>query len=180
MEAPPHHVLASDSDGDNLIEIVHVYTPPTIEGTPITNGGRFTASLNNPFVGQTNHLHMVIRGRPTPKDHPRTGRNRHFFNPTSQFKADFRDVARRLCYHHCGREEVVTHFQENIQGSIIFAYCGLGVADLDNLLKFVMDSLQGLVYHNDVKIKKLNVEVLEYDPSFGGSGYTRIDLKTCR
>lgn len=180
MASRPHQIIASDSEDDDPIEIVHVHVPHTIQGPPITNGRRFSASTNDPFIGQRNLLHMIIRGRPTPKDRPRIGQNGHFYNPTSALEADFRDVARRLCYYHCGREEVVTNFRENIRGSIVFAYSGLGVADIDNLLKFVMDSLQGLLYENDVRIKKMNIEVIDFDLSFGGSGYTRINLLTHR
>ena len=48
--------------------------------------------------------------------------------------------------------------------------------DVDNLLKFVFDSLQGTFYSNDSVITKLRDVEKKYDEAYGGKGYTVLYL----
>ena len=143
-------------------------TTPT--GWPVRRNGtplpllprRWYREPNSVLITNINpsRIKLVISGRPIVKTRPRFSRH-GVYNPHEQMEQDLRVAVARLTFLYNG--ESVHHFPPRVSLSmyVIFHFtnqAAFAKPDVDNLLKHVMDSLQGSVYPNDGTIVRVVAE----------------------
>lgn len=109
-----------------------------------------------------------VLGRPVPKDRTKRGWNGNMYNPSKCAENDFTKAVEDICNKHLGR---VPKFSADtlLRVSIEFYYpCKnserehsiIKKADIDNLCKFVLDSLSRVLYPDDKQIVVLSAKKL--------------------
>lgn len=148
----------------------------------------------------TETTHVVIHGHPTPQGRPRGrilggGRAMMFYNPNDSVKRLFQEVAsnaistfdrkQKLPVYTCQVKmefmfffkRPLTHFYgkerkaQKLKEDFAVAYPKSG-GDIDNILKFCLDALEGVLYINDCSVIKLTAE-----KKYTNDDDERIDIK---
>jgi Holliday junction resolvase RusA-like endonuclease len=124
----------------------------------------FPSSRASAFSYTTNAMYFEVAGRPVPKKRAARGRNNNCYNPSQPEEREFASVVNDTFLGRLGR---IPAFQRTLalavdvcfvfpnQGSSIVA-----TADIDNLCKFVLDALNGVLYHDDRQIVMLKASKL--------------------
>lgn len=141
-------------------------------------------------VANTSHK-LELDGAPNAQERPRIGKC-GFCNPNSKAKAAFRakikegisdnpifkewqPVAVEIKFH---MRRPNTHFKSKDRLKALKAitpFAHVSCPDIDNLAKFVLDGMNGLVHHDDKQVVKLVVHKL-FDLEHGCEGRTVIDI----
>jgi Holliday junction resolvase RusA-like endonuclease len=138
----------------------------------------FSNSHASAFSYTTNRLYFEVAGRPVQKKRAARGRNNNCYNPSQSEEREFASVVNDIFVEHLGRVPtfqrtsaltVDVRFLFPDQGSSIFA-----TADIDNLCKFVLDALSGILYNDDRQIVTLKASKL-FDSSHQ-FGCTMVDI----
>jgi Holliday junction resolvase RusA-like endonuclease len=120
----------------------------------------FSNSDASAFSYTTNRVYFEVAGRPLHKKRAARGKNNNCYNPSRSEEKEFASVVKDIFVERLGR---VPTFQRTLaltvdvrflfpdRGSSIFA-----TADIDNLCKFVLDALNGILYNDDRQIVTLN------------------------
>jgi len=100
-------------------------------------------------------LKLSIKGKAWAKARPRRSGYGHFYNPNEKQERDLKIASAIVCHSING--EIVKHFEPGIyismEATFVFKSEGLmRTKDVDNLLKFLLDALQDVVYHDDKMI----------------------------
>lgn len=125
-------------------------------------------------------IEVFLEVKPTPKSRPRLGKNSNVYTPkrTSDAEAEIRLL---LKLHMSKNFIKITekplivsatfHYKENRSAKINpgFIY-KISRPDIDNIFKLVADAMNGIVYHDDCQIVKMESSKI-YGPADG------IDLK---
>lgn len=146
----------------------------------------FSANTGDPFYHESNSVQFIIRGRPVPKARPTGGNNSNVYNPTAAKEREFAAVTMNLMSHHIGKVFVFGQNQ-TLKIKCVFGYpFPLGndeaniidysnVADVDNLGKFVLDSFNTVLYHDDRQVEMLTLRKT-FDNQYGGEGYIQVSI----
>lgn len=100
-------------------------------------------------------LKLSIKGQAWAKARPRRSGYGHFYNPNEKQERDLKIASAIVCQSING--EMVKHFDPgkyiSMEATFVFKSEGLmRNKDVDNLLKFVLDALQDVIYHDDKMI----------------------------
>jgi Holliday junction resolvase RusA-like endonuclease len=124
----------------------------------------FPSRRASAFSYTTNAVYFEVNGRPVPKKRAAWGRNNNCYNPSQSEEREFASVVNdtfvgRLgqvpSFHHTLALAIDVCFKFPNQGTSIMA-----TADIDNLCKFVLDALNGVLYHDDRQIVTLKASKL--------------------
>lgn len=92
---------------------------------------------------------LIIEGKPQPKGRPRFSKSGHAYTPTAtrQWEGYLRDL-------------YALHFREPLEGNleVDLTFYTTSRADLDNLAKAVLDAGNGIIFKDDIQVKKLHIE----------------------
>jgi Holliday junction resolvase RusA-like endonuclease len=129
----------------------------------------FSTVENARFVGTTDEVYFEVAGKPIPKRRVAIGKVRQrYYNPTAAAETEFAAVITRLCKHHVGQVPMfdsVTALAVRLQ----FMYPPqtkravtdptklFATGDIDNLSKFVLDALNGVIFPDDKQVIDLHV-----------------------
>lgn len=146
-----------------------------------------------------NIVHLIVKGPTQPQSRPHVhtrGRNIIVYNPNRQQQAAMRAVIRqalgiergtnafapntglhasiifhmrRPSRHFSGGVRRLDRIKENCQGQMPHT----GIPDLDNMVKFVSDAMQGILYSDDSAIYSLTTKKI-YDNNDQCDGRTEI------
>ena len=105
-------------------------------------------------------MELVIPGQPKPKQRPRQGKSGRFYTPLST-KAHERRIA------WFARAKMLHPLTGPVALKAVFYRQSETACDVDNLLKALMDGLQGIAYENDSQVEHVE-------------GIKRIDRKNPR
>ena len=155
---------------------------PRGRGRPVQREIKFVASPGDPFVGTESFIHFVVRGKPTPKARAAPGLNGNTYNPSKADEDDFKDLAQKLCLHHLS--EVGTYFAKPQRVKAVFKFYFPTVdntdlvdhADVDNMVKFYQDAVNGFFYKDDGQVCSLLAEK-DFSDKYGGQGFVEVTLK---
>jgi hypothetical protein len=140
----------------------------------------FSVDESDPFEVTDHSLKVVIRGRPLVWK--RVGwRYGGTFTPSKPMQDEFcTQVQSLFTIKGC---PILDFGDAELETSILFCFpipfkSGKITAppDVNILLKFIFDSLQGSFYSNDSVITKLRDVEKKFDGGFGGQGYTVVYL----
>ena len=110
---------------------------------------------------------------------PAQGQNGNVYNPSCALEEEFASLARKLIRHHHdafvdlgrGALSIQCRFRFTPDtGSI------LAKPDIDNLVKFVLDMLSGVLFHDDPQITNLRADK-DFDLRFGSEGFTMVTIR---
>jgi Holliday junction resolvase RusA-like endonuclease len=109
-----------------------------------------------------NYLKMTIHGLPLPQRRYHFGRNFNSFDPSKVDKETFASVVQEFCNQQlaCG----VPRFDDSALLEVNVLFCfprekAIGLfPDIDNLVKLLFDSLNGVLYRDDSVITKVTME----------------------
>ena len=115
-----------------------------------------------PRVQERHRINMRVPGHPT------------IWDPSGPLKSSFRNAVTRALIElgTDGRAFPLYAPGDAINITIVFATSNMA-KDLDNLLKFVFDALQGVVYGNDRRILSVRAEKVQVQ---AGQGFTSIQV----
>jgi Holliday junction resolvase RusA-like endonuclease len=141
----------------------------------------FSSHPDDQFESTKTHFTICIRGKPRPQFRGRPGFNFTRYNPSKVLQNEFRDVAMDVCQHRLGKvpnfgqatlkAEIEYHFPSPVTGLI------RNTADIDNLLKFTLDSFNRAFYSDDGQFVRV-IAGKAYDDDHGGMGYTLITIES--
>jgi Holliday junction resolvase RusA-like endonuclease len=138
----------------------------------------FSNSHTSAFSYTTKRVYFEVVGRPVQKKRAARGKYSNCYNPSQSDEKEFASIVKDVCFAHLGRVPTFQHtlalavdvrFLFPDQGSSIFA-----TADIDNLCKFVLDALKGILYNDDRQIVTLKASKL-FDSSHQ-LGCTKVDI----
>lgn len=148
---------------------------------------QFVVSEEDPFVTSTTGMTFFVRGKPIPQERDRMGWNGNRYNPSKPSQKAFARAVMDACYND-GLDSMVVanprfgdalvvvtasfHFPVRKNGGSI-----KNTADVDNLAKFLLDSLNGVLYNDDGQVVKLVAEK-SFSNTHGGNGYTSVSIET--
>jgi Holliday junction resolvase RusA-like endonuclease len=113
----------------------------------------FSSHPDDQFESTKTRFTICIRGKPRPQFRDRPGFNFTRCNPSKALENEFRDVAMDVCQHRLGK--VPNFGQATLKAEIEYRFpspvMGLirNMADIDNLLKFTLDSFNRAFYLDD-------------------------------
>lgn len=112
---------------------------------------------------------LKIDGRPVGKQRPRVTKSGHAFTPKKTRKYEKRVgwMAKRSKPHGWPMD---AYYQLRVEA----VYPNHQVADGDNIHKAIRDGLEGVLYNNDIRVRKTATEVVT-DPDCG-NGYVRVQV----
>lgn len=134
-------------------------------------------------VEPTRRFKLIVRGNPLPKQRHRSAASGFFFNPSRKDENEFKSVVEAVCKERIG---CVPNFgsEANLKLTVQFRFPSPKTekgairkkADLDNLCKFLLDSLNGVLYIDDGQFVKLIADKA-FDDSIDGSGFTTFEME---
>jgi Holliday junction resolvase RusA-like endonuclease len=107
-------------------------------------------------------LRFKVEGRPVGKERPRIGKNGHIYTPTKT-KAYERTVGWRFLM---AKGTTPWSLEGCFFVSVVFRRGDNRRADVDNVLKAILDGLKGVAYNDDAQVVKGSCVRLE-SPLFG-------------
>jgi Holliday junction resolvase RusA-like endonuclease len=142
----------------------------------------FTVDSSDPFLCSSTAVSFVVRGKPRPQYRDKPGWNFTRYNPGKQLQKEFRKVALIVCAAHSG---FVPNFgtDANIKVEVHFCFPSpktghlKNTADIDNLVKFVLDACNETFYGDDGQVVRLTADKC-YDDSRGGTGFTSVTIES--
>ena len=158
----------------------HLGNPLPLRGRPREHPLRFSCSTSDPFSNiRDGYFYFVIRGRPKAKPRPGIAGNGRRYNAAAHLERDFCQTLRRLLQNKL--ESIPPPSNDPIKLTVRSYFPGpatslVRLGDTPNLANFVMDSLQGFLFHDDGQVVDLRA-VKGFDDSYGGQGYTVVQLK---
>ena len=139
------------------------FSSKVIEVVNITNGSDVVVEMS---------YNLILEGTPKPQARPRLGRNGFFYTPGKKhmatLKAKIKGGINNIPIFGSNQPVVVnikffmrrpnTHFKGKDKQNALRAGMPLAhvvVPDLDNMVKFVLDGMNELVYQDDKQVAKL-------------------------
>jgi len=141
----------------------------------------FSSHPDDQFESTKTRFTICIRGKPRPQFRDKPGFNFTRYNPSKVLQNEFRDVAMDVCQHRLGK--VPNFGQATLKAEIEYRFpspvTGLirNTADIDNLLKFTLDSFNRAFYSDDGQFVRV-IAGKAYDDDHGGMGYTLITIES--
>ena len=141
----------------------------------------FSSHPDDQFESTKTRFTICIRGKPRPQFRDKPGFNFTRYNPSKVLQNEFRDVAMDVCQHRLGK--VPNFGQATLKAEIEYRFpspvTGLirNTADIDNLLKFTLDSFNRAFYLDDGQFVRV-IAGKAYDDDHGGMGYTLITIES--
>lgn len=114
----------------------------------------------------------------TPRAKKRVGLSRkgtHFWNRSRDVEKKFSESVTDFLQDSYGRVPTMGSRDFKIELSFCFAGQKRNVADLDNLVKLVLDAFNGVLYDDDSQVMCL-VATKRFGNEHGGNGYTVVDI----
>jgi Holliday junction resolvase RusA-like endonuclease len=108
--------------------------------------------------GKVLSVDIHVDGEPRVQERPRhchRGSKHWVYDPTKELKAEFREVV-KAAFTDLGIHDFPL-FGVPLKYIIVFGVSN-PEKDVDNLLKFVMDALETVIYANDNKVRKVDME----------------------
>jgi Holliday junction resolvase RusA-like endonuclease len=144
------------------------------------NAIHFSVDEGDPFVVTDHSFKVVIRGRPIVWKRVSWRYGCHY-TPSKRLQDEFCTTVRSLFLKK--GIPILDFGDAELEMSVQFCLPPpvksgkiTNPPDVDNLLKFIFDSLQGTFYSNDSAITKVRDLEKKFDCSFGGDGYTVLYL----
>jgi Holliday junction resolvase RusA-like endonuclease len=144
----------------------------------------FVMSVDDPFevhVSPT-RVSFCVRGKPMPQQRDRFGWNGTRYNPSKPSQEAFAKVVHEFFQRH---GEVFHFANATIDVKAFFFFPTpnnkasiKNTADVDNLCKFLLDCLNGVLYNDDGQVIRLVAEK-SFGDDRGGNGYTIVSISAC-
>lgn len=106
---------------------------------------------------------FFVEGQPLPKERPRIGKNRAYTPPKTQAWENTIAWGVRAKMGH------LEPFMGDVKVTLVFHRKGKKRADLDNFCKSALDAMNGIVYHDDKQVTRLEAIVIYGSPEPGVS-----------
>lgn len=141
----------------------------------------FVVAVDDPFEASRTRVSFCVRGKPLPQQRDRFGYNGNRYNPSKPLQEAFAKAVREFFLSQGG----VPHFGNTLIGVTASFYLPTpknqgsikNTADVDNLCKFILDSLNGILYNDDGQVVRLVAEKSFCD-NRGGNGYTCVTIES--
>lgn len=128
---------------------------------PVKGGGKARARkfpvAKKGGLGKRTVIHFAVKGPPLSKKRVATSRFGNKYNPSAASEKKFAKVAVKVL-SKLKRAPKVFEKGTPLRINLQFRFARRSMAmtpDIDNLVKFVMDALNGIVYHDDRQVVKL-------------------------
>lgn len=150
---------------------------------------QFAISEQDPFEICDDAITFCIRGKPLPQSRDRMGWNGTRYNPSKRSQNGFGNVVMEACRTRASNDVLVsgTLFGDcKVEATVSFFFPTpkttgklQNTADIDNLLKFVFDALNGVLYNDDGQVVRVVAEK-SFCGARGGNGYTCVTIKSIK
>jgi Holliday junction resolvase RusA-like endonuclease len=140
----------------------------------------FKSSSVDPFEYSHHQISLCVHGKPRSQGRDRHGWNLTRYNPSKSMQKEFRMVVEEICQHHLGRvpnfgtallrATFQYRFPPPVKGMI------QNTADIDNLCKFTLDAMNGVLYNDDGQIVSIIADKA-FDEAVDSIGYTVVTLE---
>jgi Holliday junction resolvase RusA-like endonuclease len=128
----------------------------------------FSTVENASFVGTADEVYFEVAGTPIPKRRVALGKVRQrYYNPTAVAETEFAAVVTRLCERHVGQVPMFDSataltvrlqfmYPPQTKRAVTDPTKLFARGDIDNLSKFVLDALNGVVFPDDKQVTDLH------------------------
>jgi len=188
-------LLSSDGDSDASVaspnvlvpsapSVASIVTPQKRRRPSKKKGPVFTTDATAPISWNGSELRFRVEGKPIAWARPKVGWKGQTYNPQKKSRADFAAATRSICTQKLGS---VPQFKGVwLRANLEFHYpCAASnkkrentypkQADLDNLCKFVLDSLNAVLYEDDKQVVDLSAKK-RWSTNATATGYTVVTL----